>query len=145
MDCKSDKIMHDNNQSTAGEDILAKTSGSEITNKDLKSSKRDLSDGAQAQIKIAGSEGEENHPKGTSLEEIDASAEVNMEAFITTDDVIRAGGFGARDDISSFLPVAIDSTDFEASIRDARDYEELEPQGEVSRPGLGWTGATKGE
>ncbi|KAL1351231.1 hypothetical protein HN51_015165 [Arachis hypogaea] len=146
MDCKSDKIMHDNNQSIAGEDILANTSGSEITNEDLKkSSTRDSSDGVQEQTKIAGSEGEENHLKGTSLEETDVSGEVNMEAFITTDDVIRAGGFGARDDISSFLPVAIDSTDFEASIRDARDYEEPEPQGEVSRPGLGWTGATKGE
>lgn len=87
--------------------------------------------------------GGENCPKGKSLEEIDVSGDVNMEASITPDDVIRAGGFGARDDISSFLPVASDSTDFEASIRDARDYEE--PQGEVSRPGLGWTGATKGE
>lgn len=65
--------------------------------------------------------------EGTASEEIDASGEVNMEASITPDDVIRAGGFGARDDISSVLPVASDSTDFEASIRDARDYEE--PQG----------------
>ncbi|CAD5189318.1 uncharacterized protein LOC103992457 [Musa acuminata AAA Group] len=56
---------------------------------------------------------------------------------ISADDVIRAGGLGARDDISSFLPVAIDSTDFEASLRDARDFEE--PQGEMPRPGLGWT------
>lgn len=64
------------------------------------------------------------------------SGEVNMEASITTDDVIRAGGFGARDDISSFLPVASDSTDFEATIRDARNYEE--PQGEICRHGLGW-------
>lgn len=56
---------------------------------------------------------------------------------ISVDDVIRAGGLGARDDISSFLPVAIDSTDFEASLRDARDFEE--PQGEMPRPGLGWT------
>ncbi|PRQ44867.1 hypothetical protein RchiOBHm_Chr3g0483941 [Rosa chinensis] len=69
--------------------------------------------------------------------DIDASGEVNMEASITPDDVIRAGGFGARDDISSFLPVASDSTDFEATIRDARDYEE--PQGDICRPGLGWT------
>ncbi|MED6209577.1 hypothetical protein PIB30_056103 [Stylosanthes scabra] len=138
MDYKSDKMMHDENQSTAGEDILAKTSGSEIrTDKDLKSSTRVSGD--DAQTKIAGSEGEENHPKGTSLEETDTSGDVNMEASITTDDVIRAGGFGARDDISSFLPSAIDSTDFEAAIRDARDYEE--PQGEVSRPGLGWTGS----
>ncbi|XP_020243764.1 uncharacterized protein LOC109822018 isoform X2 [Asparagus officinalis] len=63
--------------------------------------------------------------------------EVNMEAAITADDVMRAGGFGARDDIGSFLPAAIDSTDFEASLRDARDFEE--PQGETLRPGLGWT------
>lgn len=56
---------------------------------------------------------------------------------ISADDVIRAGGLGSRDDISSFLPVAIDSTDFEASLRDARDFEE--PQGEMPRPGLGWT------
>lgn len=65
-----------------------------------------------------------------------SSGEVNMEASITTDDVLRAGGFGARDDIGSFLPVASDSTDFEAAIRDARDYEE--PEGETQRPGLGW-------
>lgn len=61
----------------------------------------------------------------------------NIEATITEDDVQRAGGFGATDDIRSFLPVALDSTDFEASLRSARDYEE--PQGEVSRPGLGWS------
>ncbi|XXG53103.1 hypothetical protein AAC387_Pa03g1256 [Persea americana] len=64
------------------------------------------------------------------------AGEVNMEAALTTDDIIRAGGFGATDDISSFLPVAVDSTDFESSLRDARDFEE--PQGEISRPGLGW-------
>lgn len=61
----------------------------------------------------------------------------NIEATITEDDVQRAGGFGATDDIRSFLPVALDSTDFEASLRSARDYEE--PQSEVSRPGLGWS------
>lgn len=69
------------------------------------------------------------------------SGEVNMEASITQDDIIRAGGFGARDDIGSFLPVASDSTDFEATILDARNYEE--PQGEIHRPGLGWTEATE--
>lgn len=68
---------------------------------------------------------------------IDRSEEVNMEATINADDVIRAGGYGARDDLSSFLPVASDSTDFEASLLDARDYEE--PQGERPRPGLGWS------
>lgn len=69
------------------------------------------------------------------------TGEVNMEASLTADDVIRAGGFGARDDISNFLPVASDSTDFEATMRDAREYEE--PQGEICRPGLGWTGSTE--
>ncbi|KAI3471717.1 hypothetical protein Pfo_028367 [Paulownia fortunei] len=53
----------------------------------------------------------------------------------------RAGGFGATDDISSFLPVASDFTDFEAYLRDARDYEDLDE--EISRPGLGWTSETK--
>ncbi|EOA21806.1 hypothetical protein CARUB_v10002272mg [Capsella rubella] len=62
--------------------------------------------------------------------------EVNMEASISAEDVIRAGGFGAKDDIGSFLPVASDSTDFEESIRSARGYEEAQP--EVQRPGLGW-------
>ncbi|EEF27924.1 conserved hypothetical protein [Ricinus communis] len=66
-----------------------------------------------------------------------------MEASITTDDVIRAGGFGARDDINSFLPVASDSTDFEATVLDARYYEE--PQGEISRPGLGWKEPAQGK
>ncbi|KAJ1430030.1 hypothetical protein SESBI_08100 [Sesbania bispinosa] len=132
----------DNNESKPVENVLADTSPSEINDKDvLKHFTR--ASGDVAETKRADWKGGENCPKGTPLEEIDASGDVNMEASITTDDVIRAGGFGARDDISSFLPVASDSTDFEASIRDARDYEE--PQGEVSRPGLGWTGAKKGE
>ncbi|KAL0736651.1 hypothetical protein Bca4012_012861 [Brassica carinata] len=62
--------------------------------------------------------------------------DVNMEASISAEDVIRAGGFGAKDDIGSFLPVASDSTDFEESLRSARDYEGA--QAEVQRPGLGW-------
>lgn len=69
--------------------------------------------------------------------DVNSKGEVNMEAAITSDDVMRAGGFGARDDIGSFLPVASDATDFEASLLDARDYEE--PQGNISRPGLGWS------
>ncbi|KAL2923480.1 1-acyl-sn-glycerol-3-phosphate acyltransferase 1 chloroplastic [Bienertia sinuspersici] len=68
---------------------------------------------------------------------LDPSTDVNMEATINPDDVLRAGGFGARDDLSSFLPIASDSTDFEASLLDAREYEE--PQGEQRRPGLGWS------
>lgn len=68
--------------------------------------------------------------------------DINMEASILPDDVVvRAGGFGARDDMSSFLPVASDSTDFEASLLNAREYEE--PQEEIRRPGLGWTNAQK--
>ncbi|GAB2295569.1 hypothetical protein Dimus_029730 [Dionaea muscipula] len=69
--------------------------------------------------------------------------EVNMEAAITSDDVIKAGGFGTRDDLNSFLPVASDLTDFEASLIDAREYEE--PQEVPRKPGLGWTGATTPE
>ena len=103
----------------------------------LKNFTRSSGDVTETRIAADG-KGGESCPKGTRSEEIDASGDVNMEASITADDVIRAGGFGARDDISSFLPVASDSTDFEASIRDALDYEE--PQGQVSRPGLGWTG-----
>lgn len=78
----------------------------------------------------------ETVPQDALYGNVDASGEINMEATITPDDVIRAGGFGARDDISSFLPVASDSTDFEASIRDAQDYEQTRE--EVRRPGLGW-------
>ena len=80
---------------------------------------------------------------GKTLEYVETSGEVNMEVSITAQDVIRAGGFGARDDISSFVPVASDWTDFEASIRDARNYEE--PQGDVCRHGLGWTEASERE
>lgn len=121
----------DKNQSKLVQDVVADTTPSEMDDKDV------------AETKIVDRKGGENCPKGAPLEEIGASGDVNMEVPITPDDVIRAGGFGARDDIGSFLPVASDSTDFEASIRDARDYEE--PQGEVSRPGLGWTGTTKEE
>ncbi|CAN6346331.1 unnamed protein product [Urochloa humidicola] len=65
-------------------------------------------------------------------------ADVNMEAAISTEDVMRAGGFGAKDDIGSLLPTAVDSTDFEASLRDARDFEgEKEAP---AHPGLGWKG-----
>lgn len=117
------------------ENVTAKTSHSAINEEEANKTKTRSLD---VERKVGDWKGGE---KGA--EEIGAAGEVNMEASIRTDDVIRAGGFGARDDISSFLPVASDSTDFEASIRDARDYEE--PQGEVSRPGLGWNAATKGK
>ncbi|KAK9154796.1 hypothetical protein Sjap_002276 [Stephania japonica] len=82
--------------------------------------------------------------QGAIMDNTNITGDVYMEeASITSDDVVRAGGFGARDDIGSFLPIAIDSTDFEASLCDARDYEE--PQEQINRPGLGWTGAMEFE
>lgn len=68
--------------------------------------------------------------------DVNASCGSSTKAAIFLDDAIRAGGFGARDDIGSFLPVASDFTDFEASLRDAQDYEESKE--EIGRPGLGW-------
>ncbi|GMP97566.1 hypothetical protein CsSME_00045769 [Camellia sinensis var. sinensis] len=94
-----------------------------------------------AKTNIGDCKGVANVSQDAVQADINASGEVNMEASISSDDVIRAGGFGARDDIGSFLPVASDSTDFEASLRDARDYED--PQEEICRPGLGFTKATK--
>lgn len=110
-----------------------------------------------AQLKIEGPSLHQNDGKGhqhttevevetakeTNVREdiTDPPGDINMEASILPDDVVRAGGFGARDDISNFLPVASDSTDFEASLLDARAYEE--PQEEIRRPGLGWTDAQK--
>ncbi|CAN4106612.1 unnamed protein product [Withania somnifera] len=67
--------------------------------------------------------------------------DVNMEADISMDDVIRAGGLGVRDDLNSVLPVAADTTDFEASIRDAWDYEGERES--INRPGLGWKEPSK--
>lgn len=87
--------------------------------------------------------GWENIVKAEPTQQIYMAGEISMEASMSADDVLRAGGFGARDDIGSFLPVASDSTDFEATILNARDYES--PQGEISRPGLGWKEATKTE
>ncbi|XP_038905784.1 uncharacterized protein LOC120091740 [Benincasa hispida] len=87
--------------------------------------------------------GRGNIMKGEPSQQVDMAGEISMEASMSADDVLRAGGFGARDDIGSFLPVASDSTDFEATILNARDYEG--PQGEISRPGLGWKEATKTE
>ncbi|KAF6996557.1 hypothetical protein CFC21_012883 [Triticum aestivum] len=62
------------------------------------------------------------------------AVDMNMEAEISAQDVMRAGGFGAKDDIGSLLPTAMDSTDFEASLWDARDFEGVKEQ--PSRPGL---------
>eukprot|EP00252_Welwitschia_mirabilis_P011647 TRINITY_DN2598_c0_g1_i1.p1 TRINITY_DN2598_c0_g1~~TRINITY_DN2598_c0_g1_i1.p1 ORF type:complete len:118 (+),score=51.82 TRINITY_DN2598_c0_g1_i1:182-535(+) len=72
-----------------------------------------------------------------SAAEAKATVDLNMEASMAEDDVERAGGYGATDDIRSFLPGTLDSTDFEAALRDAREYEEGEA--EIARPGLGWS------
>lgn len=93
------------------------------------------------QAKTAGPRVGENVVVGICPEDMDISGELNMEASVSADDFMRAGGFGARDDISSFLPVASDSTDFEASLRDAREYED--PQEKICRPGLGWSEVRK--
>ncbi|KAI4300824.1 hypothetical protein L6164_034158 [Bauhinia variegata] len=142
MEYQSDKKMHDKDESAPMEQ-LAETRHSNIGEQDiLKNDKRSSGDD-DAGKKSVDWKGGEHDGKGASHEE----SEVNMEgeATISPDDVIRAGGFGARDDIGCFLPVASDSTDLEASILDARDYEEPQAQGEGSRPGLGWSGTKHGE
>ncbi|KAH6832600.1 hypothetical protein C2S53_010944 [Perilla frutescens var. hirtella] len=78
--------------------------------------------------------------EGLAPEAQEVCEAINMEAYVTSDEMIRAGGFGATDNISSFLPVASDFTDFEESLRDAREYEESEEKS--NRPGLGWKDET---
>ncbi|KAJ4969619.1 hypothetical protein NE237_002718 [Protea cynaroides] len=127
---------------TNGTNGIAKSDMREMNVKDAPGKDSDTTKDA-IEISRAGSNVGDNVEHEAASADMETSGEVNMEASITVDDIIKAGGFGARDDISSFLPVAIDSTDFEASLRDARDYEE--PQGEIFRPGLGWTDATVSE
>lgn len=62
--------------------------------------------------------------------------DIDMEAPITVDQINQSDGLGAMDDITGFLPAAIDSSDFDSLLRNAREFEGL--PGEVSRPGLGW-------
>ncbi|XP_073152096.1 uncharacterized protein [Henckelia pumila] len=106
------------------EDLDGKDSG-------LSASLEDISE-----VRIIDSKGNENVGGHVTLPG-DSCEAIYMEASPTADEVIRAGGFGATDDISSFLPVASDFTDFEAHIRDVEDYEDLEK--DIARPGLGWT------
>ncbi|GFP90936.1 hypothetical protein PHJA_001237600 [Phtheirospermum japonicum] len=75
------------------------------------------------------------------VDKVNTFGEVNMEASVTSDEVMRAGGFGATDGISNFLPVASDFTDFEANLRGAREYEDQNE--EIHHPGLGWTSEIK--
>jgi hypothetical protein len=67
--------------------------------------------------------------------------DVNMEAPISNDDLMHAGGFDARDDLDSMVPSAADGTDYEELLTEAMDYEDT---GEAdsypdSRPGVGAT------
>jgi hypothetical protein len=86
---------------------------------------------------------EKSNSKEDNFEKNRTTGDVDMEAEFTSEEVEKAGGFGARDEIGSFLPAMIDATDFEESLRDARGFEEEEGEdgGEVSRPGIGWTGS----
>ncbi|KAJ7976731.1 Mediator of RNA polymerase II transcription subunit 23 [Quillaja saponaria] len=140
MERESDIMLHDKNDSRPMNEL---TGSRHLENDDKNVSKKFIgSAGDNVPPSLADRKGENYVARGL-VGEVDGPGDVNMEASITSDDIIRAGGFGARDDISSFLPVASDSTDFEALIRDARDYEE--PQGEVCRPGLGWRDTRKTE
>lgn len=67
-------------------------------------------------------------------------ADFNMEAPILEEDVIRAGGLGARDGIDSFLPAALDATDYEENLKNAMEYEDVQPvrEDEIPRPGVGF-------
>ncbi|KAI3412529.1 uncharacterized protein J3R85_017229 [Psidium guajava] len=143
----------DNRLETSLDKITSKKSnkGVEVVKEDQLSSieVKDLlepipsSPGRIPQVEVSDPEAGETVGLDAIVNDTNISGEVNMEALIVPDDVIRAGGFGARDDISRFLPVASDCTDVEAALRDARDYEEL--QEEVCRPGLGWTEGTQRE
>ncbi|KAF9679611.1 hypothetical protein SADUNF_Sadunf06G0032700 [Salix dunnii] len=138
MDHKPAEVFHDNDENITRDE----TAGSNCSKDDVKDIPRPGPSTPVDNRKVnwVDSKGQELVSPNSPIDE-NSSGEVNMEASITRDDIIRAGGFGARDDISSFLPVASDSTDFEATILDARKYEE--PQGEIHRPGLGWTEATE--
>ena len=47
-------------------------------------------------------------PSGTT-----PGVQVDMSAPISAEDLARAGGLGAKDDMGHALPVAVDATDFE--------------------------------
>uniref|UniRef100_A0A0D9WI63 Uncharacterized protein n=1 Tax=Leersia perrieri TaxID=77586 RepID=A0A0D9WI63_9ORYZ len=107
---------------------------------------KNFGNGQQSQEKST-TEGVPSHDQATSQQFADSdinvrpvntheSGDVNMEAAISAEDVLRAGGFGAKDDIGSLLPTAVDSTDFEASLRDAREFEGESEK--PSHPGLGY-------
>ncbi|XP_021833205.1 uncharacterized protein LOC110773023 [Prunus avium] len=141
MESKQDEVFHDKDEQKTRNKVSV-SNISKVDGKDVLKLFSSLPDN-KVRANVTDWKRGENIAHDASSADIDASAEVNMEASITADDFMRAGGFGARDDISSFLPVASDSTDFEAAIRDARGYEE--PQGDICRPGLGWKEARETE
>lgn len=95
------------------------------------------------ELKVIDFRGGGNVVSGVGFVGVNAPSESSTKAAIFLDDAIRAGGLGARDDIGSFLPAASDFTDFEASLRNAHDYEV--PKEETRRPGLGWAEVKKQE
>ncbi|KAF5747966.1 hypothetical protein HS088_TW05G00697 [Tripterygium wilfordii] len=135
MEDKSDSVvlLHGKDENMIGNKEETGSSNIEIATNDVSNQ--------STQVNAVDREDEGVILQGPPIRNVPTSGEVNMEAHIIADDIIQAGGLGARDDIGSFLPVASDSTDFEATIRDAREYEEL--QEEISRPGLGWREATR--
>lgn len=127
MESESVRILHDKNVVSLTNEMVVNSQP------EVNASHEDTT-----KVNIIDSRGGGNVVSGASPADMNVSGE-NMEASITSDDMIRAGGFGTRDDIGCFLPVASDFTDFEASLRDAQDYEDTRE--ETGRPGLGWTEA----
>lgn len=121
---------------------MGQTVGSTQSELDAKDVSKDVhtSAGISVPFNMKDKKEGEDATQGARLVDLETSGDVNMEASISPDDVACAGGLGARDGISSFLPVASDSTDFGEALLKARDYEG--PQGDVSRPSVCWTEGT---
>ena len=51
----------------------------------------------------------------------ESHVEVDMEAPVSEEDVLKAGGLGARDSLGTPLPEAMDATDFEEAVMSAVD------------------------
>lgn len=64
-------------------------------------------------------------------------AEWDMSAPISAEDIVKAGGLGARDDIGSAVPVAADNTDMEETLMEFGAKE-------TSHEGLGYTSNNEG-
>eukprot|EP00850_Spirogloea_muscicola_P000507 SM000002S05587 [mRNA] locus=s2:1009155:1010192:+ [translate_table: standard] len=75
-----------------------------------------------------------------------AGADVDMSAEISPQDLEVAGGLGARDDLASPLPAAMDATDFEEAIsplgapeEDEAGNKDFSSNSHAAHPGLGAT------